>query len=280
MPPARLRRQRRRQGGGDCQRHEPRAPHLEPRTPDSEPCFHRHVFLNLRSAMNSLSAIAGICSSSIADPQDVEVRAPWPSARLRPATPRARPARARRAPRDITLRAPGLDVERLDPARRHGRQLEGERAVDQDEEDVVRRVELSAARAARRPAPVEQEVGDDRDERRLPHEAGERHAEAAGPPDLAAALRGTGRRPGSGSPGSCPMRGRTAERSLEAGVERDQAEHVLEEHGRHADRADRAGDRRGDRHAVDAAARRERARPRRRRRPPCSAARTRGRPAG
>ena len=46
---------------------------------------------------------------------------------------------------------------------------------------------------------------------------------------------------------------------LEAGVERDQAERILEEHRRHADGRDRAGDRRGDRHAVDAAPRRQRA---------------------
>ena len=45
---------------------------------------------------------------------------------------------------------------------------------------------------------------------------------------------------------------------LELRVEGDQAEQVLKEHRRHADRADGAGDRRGDRHAVDAAPRRER----------------------
>src|SRR5437588_756484 len=73
--------------------------------------------------------------------------------------------------------AAGLDVERLDPAGRDRRQLEGERAVDEHDEDVVGRVEVSelAQYLAR---VVEQEVGDDRYHRRLPHEAGERHAEA------------------------------------------------------------------------------------------------------
>ena len=51
---------------------------------------------------------------------------------------------------------------------------------------------------------------------------------------------------------------------IELRVEGDQAERVLEEHRRHADGADGAGDRRGDRHAVDAAAGRQRSRRRRR----------------
>jgi hypothetical protein len=41
---------------------------------------------------------------------------------------------------------------------------------------------------------------------------------------------------------------------LEFRVERDQAEHVLEEYRRHADGADRPGNRGGNRHAVDTAA--------------------------
>ena len=93
----------------------------------------------------------------------------------------------------------------------------------------------------------------------------ERRAEAA---DVAACPAGrgrAGRRRGSGSTWPLPMRGRTAAEVREALVERDQAERILEEHGRHADRRDRARDRpRRSGTPSDAAPRRHR---RRRRRP-------------
>ena len=80
-------------------------------------------------------------------------------------------------------------------------------------------------------------------------EAAERRADAAAAPDrLQAALVLIGVE----AVDDVALAGARAERRqvLEAGVEGDQAERILEEDGRHADRGDRAGDGGGDRHAV------------------------------
>ena len=102
---------------------------------------------------------------------------------------------------------------------------------------------------------VEQEVGDHGHHRRLPHEAGERHAQAVGALERHQPLAELIRLEAVNHlvlADARPDRGEL----LELRVEGDQAEAILEEHRRHADRPDRPGDRRGDRDAVDAAPRR------------------------
>ena len=141
-------------------------------------------------------------------------------------------------------RAAGLDVVDLDPSRRHARQGEGKRRVHHHQEHVVDVVDLRQFLQQLLDI-VEQEVGDHRHHRRLAGEAGEGGAEAAGMLQFLEAgfvLIGVEAVHHLSLADARAHRGQVAKPLVKG----DQADGILEEDRRHADRRDRARDQRGD----------------------------------